>query len=460
MSTTFDLDFEDEVLAQCLRDADYLRGATGVVEGHHFGTDHRGWVWEIIKDVWDSSAELLTRKVAQQRARADFRDDEERVAAYELLGKLFKLRPESPRAALSELNKFARFARLQSGMEDAVRRLDKGDVDEAYKTVTRVISEDRVGDDNIKVVRWIEEFDQRLVHQKRIKDNPEMYPFIRTGIKGLDNVIDGHRPTEVGIVSATTGRGKSVMACHLGFHSIKQDCGVVDFRTEMSAAQVAMRYDSRWTRMVHSKFKHFEFTPDEIKVIKSRLVKARVRYDGLLRIVSIPVTTATLPKIRRKVDELRDEMRNVKLIILDSADHIRGDTSYRDFRFETAGVFWEIAGWAAEDELPIWCTVQLGKQAAERIGKAEDAAEAYDKSRICDTFISINQPKRKSRATPQYQIGDDGDDKADRERVQALSVSGSDLELYLSKYRDGLANLVIPLQTDLKRMLIRDRDPD
>jgi replicative DNA helicase len=460
LTGAFNIEFEDDVLAQCLRDSDYLKGAIGIVEGHHFGTDHRGWVWEVIKDVWVGSAELLTRKVAQQRVRADFRDEEERVAVYELMGKLFKLKPESPRAALSELSKFARFARLQSGMEDAVRRLDKGDVDEAYKTVTRVIAEDRMDTDNIQVVRWIEEFDQRLIHQKRIKDHPELYPAIRTGIKGLDNVIDGIRPTEMGIVAATTGRGKSIMGCHLGFHAINQDCGVIDFRTEMSASQVSMRYDSRWTRMVHSKFKRFDFTVDEIKAIKERLRKARARYDGLLRIVSIPVTTATLPKIKRTVDELRDEMRNVKMIILDSADHIRGDERYRDFRFETAGVYWDIAGWAVEDELPIWCTTQLGKQAADRIGKTEDAAEAYDKGRICDTFITINQPVHKSRATPKVEIGDDNDTEGDRARVQKLSVSGSDLVLFLSKYRDGVANLAIPLTTDLKRMLIQDRGDD
>jgi len=458
---TFDIDFEDEILAQCLRDSEYLRGASAIIEGHHFGTDHRGWVWDIINDTWQDAAELLTRKIAQRRARADFRDDEERVAAFELLGKLFKLRPESPRAALTELNKFARFARLQAGMEGAVRMLDKGDVDEAYKLVGGVSAEDRRGDDNIKIVRWIEEFDERLIHQKRVKDNPDLYPAIKTGIKGLDRIVDGLRPTEMGIIAATTGRGKSIMACHLGFHAINQKCGVIDFRTEMSAPQVAMRYDSRWTRMVHSKFKHFDFTRSEIKAIGGRLEKARKRYDGLLRIVSIPVTTATLPKIKRVVEELRDEMRNVKMIILDSSDHIRGDSGYKDFRFETAGVYWEIAGWAAQDDLPIWCTAQLSAGAAERIGEVEDVSEAYDKGRICDMFITINRPKRKSRATPKVSIGEDDDEGADKARVQAVSVTGSgDLELRLSKYRDGLANVNIPLQTDLKRMLIQDREDD
>lgn len=459
----FDIDFEDEILAQCLRDSEYLKGALGIVEGHHFATDHRGWVWDIIKDTWDDAAELLTRKVAQRRARADFPDDEERIAAFELLGKLFKTKPDSPRAALNELHTFARYAKLHSGIEDIVRHMDKGNVDEAYRIVSQVSATDSRSDDKIVVCRWIEEFGERLIQQKRIRDNPDLYPAIKTGIKGLDKVVDGLRLTEQGIIAATTGRGKSILGCHLGFHAINHKHGVIDFRTEMSASQVAMRYDSRWSRFVHAKFKHFDFTKGELKALRSRLRKAAPRYSGLLRIVSIPVTTANLPKIKRVVEELRGEMPNVRMIILDSADHIRGTggNSYKDFRFETTDVYWAIAGWAAEDDLAIWCTAQLTSAAAERVGKAEDVSEAYDKARICDLFATINRPKRKSRATPKIEIGDDDDDAADEKRVESVSVSGSgDLELFLSKYRDGLANITIPLSTDLKRMLIRDRDED
>jgi hypothetical protein len=176
----------------------------------------------------------------------------------------------------------------------------------------------------------------------------------------------------------------------------------------------------------------------------------------------MPVTTATLPKMKRAVDEMRDEMANIGLIIIDSGDHVRDEGgSRKDFRFETAGVYWDISGWAATDQLPIWVMTQLGKQAADRIGKSEDASEAYDKARISDLFVTINQPKRKSRATPKVMIGEDEDDEAAESRIKKANVVGSgDLELFLSKYRDGLANLVIPLQTDLKRMLIQDREDE
>jgi len=73
---------------------------------------------------------------------------------------------------------------------------------------------------------------------------------------------------------------------------------------------------------------------------------------------------------------------------------------------------------------------------------------------------TLNKPKVKSRATPKIVVGDDVDDDDDENDVKTASTINGDLELQLAKYRDGVANVRVPLQTDLKRMLIRDRDED
>jgi len=283
---------------------------------------------------------------------------------------------------------------------------------------------------------------------------------IATGIRGLDKIIGGIRETELGIIAATTNRGKSIMGVHLGFHAIKKNHGVIHFSTEMHKDQVSMRYDSRWSRMVHAKFKTYDFTSAEIKSMAARLKKARMRYDGLLKIVSMPVSSARLAQMKTMVDELRATMPNLGLIILDSADHIRGEGKYQEKRHESADVYWEVAGWATEEKLAIWATAQLGKQAADRVGQSEDIADAYDKARIADIVATLNKPKVKSRATPKIVVGDDVDDDDDENDVKTASTINGDLELQLAKYRDGVANVRVPLQTDLKRMLIRDRDED
>lgn len=454
----FDQEFEDEILAQCLRNTDYVKTASSTLNAHDFCSEQHAWLWGQISDVWQNCGELLPTSLVLRRARADFKDEDERAAVLELSSKLFRLKPTAPRAALSELSDFVRFVKLQTSLEDAVRQMEKGKVDDAYKTVYRTVSFD-ARPTGYEVARWIEEIPDRLKESKRRKDNPNLYPAIPTGIKGLDKVIQGIRLKEFGLIGATTNRGKSVMAVHLGFHSIIHQYGVVHFSTEMHHSLVAMRYDSRWSRILHSKFKLFDFTRRELAALATRIKKARAKYAGLLRIVSMPVTAGRIQHMRRVVEELRDEMRNLKLVILDSADHIRAEAPQRERRHEIGDVFWELAGWAQEDDLALWATTQLAARAAGRVGTSEDVADNYDKARIAGIIATLNKPVSKSRATPKIAIGDDDDEDGDKKRVEAKGLS-TDLELFLSKYRDGAAEIRVPLQTDLKRMLIQDRDDD
>jgi len=296
----FDVEFEDEILSQCMRSTEYLRGATATLDSHHFATEQHGWIWKTMKDVWDSHGERLTTRLISHRARGDFKDVDERMAVLELSSKLKRLRPAAPKAALGELGEFVRFVHLQTSMEDAVRHLDKGNIGEAYSAVGKVVSMDSRPND-YEVAHWVEEFVDRLKAAKVRRDNPDAYPVIATGIRGLDKIIGGIRETELGIIAATTNRGKSIMGVHLGFHAIKKNHGVIHFSTEMHKDQVSMRYDSRWSRMVHAKFKTYDFTSAEIKSMAARLKKARMRYDGLLKIVSMPVSSARLAQMKTMV---------------------------------------------------------------------------------------------------------------------------------------------------------------
>lgn len=456
----FDQDFEDEILAQCLRDSEYVRRASATLDAHHFGTEQHGWVWTNIKDVWESHGELLHRGLIIRRARSDFKDEDERMAVLELASKLFRLKPSAPKAALEELENFVRFVNLHTAFEESLKHVDKGNLDEAYSIIHKTVSVDR-RPTGYEISHWIEEFSDRLKQAKQRRDNPNEHPVIKTGIKGLDKIIMGIRLTEFGLLAATTNRGKSITGVHFGFHAINQKFGTAHFSTEMNVEQVAMRYDSRWSRLVHAKFKVFDFNTSELRTLARRLAKAKDKYKGLLKIISIPVTSARLPQMRRVVDELDEQVPGgIRLVILDSPDHIRGDTNQRERRHEIGDVFWDVAGWAAEDKRAIWGTTQLGKQAADRVGKSEDVADNYDKARIADIFLTLNRPVKKSRATPKVEIGEDEDEKGDAERVEKATGVGGDLELQLAKYRDGAADVRIPLHTDLKRMLIRDRDED
>lgn len=451
---TFDVEFEDDILAQCMRDVEYLKNALTIIEGHHFSTEQHTWLYQVIKDTWESSAELTSISIITANARAEFDDLDERSAALELAAKLRRKKPETPRAALNELEKFVRFVKLQTAGEEMARAMERGNLDKAYTTMREVVMRD-ARPSGFQVTDWMGGFSQRLRDQKFKRDHPDLYPIIPTGFKKLDGIIDGIRQKEFGLVLGATGRGKSIVGVHLGYTAVKKvrDIGVAHFNYEMHHAQVAMRYDARFTMMLHRKFKTYEFTDEEIRAITSRVRKSFAKYNNRLKIISAPVRSATLAQTRRLVDELQSTMEvPIRLIILDSPDHFLPERTYKDKRHEATDIYWGVKGWAESEDISVWGTMQAGKQAAKRIAEAEDASEAYEKSRIADHVLSVNRPESRTRATPKVEVGEDSEDDETAVAVE----SKSDIELFLSKYRDGESQIRIPLETDLARMMLKD----
>ena len=134
----FDIDFEEDILAACLADTEFLRTAAGVLDGHHFSTKHHAWIWKTARANWDNYKERTTGKLIAVRAKSDFPKDEDRDPHIELARKLLKKRKGSPKAALDVLELFARKTNAQIALEEAAGFLDKDDkdsVDKVYQII-------------------------------------------------------------------------------------------------------------------------------------------------------------------------------------------------------------------------------------------------------------------------------------------------------------------------------------
>jgi replicative DNA helicase len=446
---TFDLAFEEELLSQCLQDIEFLKSAYRLLEAHHFSTPQLSWVWTQLKENWKSYAERMTVRLFVVRAERDFPDLDEQRTVLELVLKLFRLRPLAPKASLAELQRFVRFVGLQVAMEDAVRDLHEDRVDEAFASLRKATLQD-LRPKAYKVCRWMEEFDARQLERKHLKEHPEEYTCIPTGLKRLDAVVTGMRVGELGLVVGTTGRGKSIFLNHLGYHAILHRYGVIHFSLEMPVHQVAARYDARFTMLAHRKFKSFEFTVDELRSIDARLSKMRDVLSGRLQIVSMPLRRCDINSVRNAIEEVRAEMP-LHMVIVDSGDHMQALSRYDSKRLEQAEVYWDLKTLAEEEGLVVWSSTQAGREWESRTASSEAVSESYDKARIADLILSLNTPK--DSAKPKRGHGDDVEDE------EATGESkGAKLEAYLAKYRDGESKTRIPLDPDFSTMLIREQE--
>lgn len=450
----YDKDFEADVLAQCLKDAKYMRNAAPVLEKRHFVLPEHAWVWKILRDQWFATSELVRPALFRSRLDSEAMGEAEKRVRLETILKLYRREPQAPRTSLEELRRFVRTVRLQSAIESSIKLQEKGEWDEAWDPVLNVVRTD-VRRTDFQVTHWAEEFQIRQKERKHRRDNPNKYKCVPTGLRGLDRTITGAAEGELCGIMAVTNRGKSMLAVNFGFAAITRGYGVIHFSTETGHKKVAQRYDSRFTRFEYRKFKRYDFSDEEVATLDKIFVRSEKRFAGRLKIVSTPLRSCTIEMLRNAIDTLRPDMPRLDMIIVDSGDHLQARGKFEKAYLAEASNFWDLKDLAEELELPIWVTLQATREFETKIASTAAAAGSYDKSRICDIILSINEIK-----------GSEVEEAVVHERGRNTAIRKGDkrgarlLKLYLAKNRDDFSRLTIPVEADLARAFIREIDRD
>lgn len=447
----FDVTFEDAILGEALRAPEFLSRAWRVLEGHHFSGRPRIWLWTAISARWKATKELLTPSLAKAALLRDVDDDDKRAPYLELLIRLYRSPPRSPAGALEELVKFAGLVDLQIGLERAAESLEKGDVDAARKAITPTLVDRRLR--RYSLVSWFEEFDERQAAREHEAKHPETFKVVPTGWKRVDAAMSGGaRGGELGLIMGTTGRGKSIGLNNIAMAALKRKFNVAHFAFEMPASQVATRADSLWTSVPYNRFKSWSLAPSDLELIRRRRASDAARFTGKYKIASFPVRTATVQDLVAALDDFIDEFGwRPDVLIVDSADHlISRDFKGESFRIQQADVYWAVKGLAEERKLVAWSSVHAGREWAARTATAEATSESYDKARIADTVISLNEPNKRRHV----EVSDDAEE--DTEELEDFAPEPAKLELFLAKYRDGESRLKVAMNADFTRMRLAE----
>ena len=451
--TGYTQDFEEDVLAQSLRNTEYLRKATPVLDSHHFMHKEHGWVWGVVSETWKEFAERAGPKVLVSRAQHEFaKDKAKRELHIQIILDLFKRKIETPMAKLKGLRQFVRDKAVHVAIDESLDARDKGDTDGAVEALRKMVSED-IAPSSHSVVDWMETLDDRQRERKHRKEHPDEYPVVATGFPTLDRLLGGGaRDGEVCLVVSTTGRGKSIFLMHLGYVAIthpSHPCNVLHITLEMSAEQVATRYDSRFTGKAHGKFKGFDFTAAELEEIEAKAERNKARLASRLRIISLPLGSCNIGALRAAIADARTHMPKIDMLLVDSGDHMKGTGRFESKRLEQAQIYWELKALAADQSMVLWSSTQAGREWEKKIAGAEAVSESYDKARIADLVVTLNEPSGRRKGV----VSSDGEEDEDEHKEEE---SAGDLSLFVAKYRDGESKVKIPLDADFAHMVIRE----
>ena len=267
---------------------------------------------------------------------------------------------------------FCRKQNLKEAMLTSVGLLQSCSFDEISKTINDAL---KLGSENNFGYDYLADFEARFT--------PKFRNTITTGWPDLDGITGGGLgKSELGVVIAPTGAGKSMVLVHLGSEALKEGKTVVHYTLELQDTVIATRYDSCITGYPLSDIINFkEEVYEEIKDI-----------DGALIVKEYPTKSASTNTIRAHLSRLVKRGIAPGMVIVDYADLLKPVQARKEKREELGSIYEELRALSTEFQCPIWTASQTNRSGlSAEVITMEQISEAFNKCFVADFIISVSR---------------------------------------------------------------------
>ena len=305
---------------------------------------------------------------------------------------------------------FCRKQNLKEAMMQSVGLLQNCSFDEISTVINTAL---KLGSDNNFGYDYLKDFEARFVPRHR---RP-----VTTGWNEIDAICGGGLgQSELGVVIAPTGAGKSMALVHLGTEALKEDKTVVHYTLELQDTVIANRYDSCLTG----------YPLSDIITFKEEVYEAVNDMNGSLIIKEYPTKSATTNTIRSHLSRLIKRGIKPGLVIVDYADLLKPITVRKEKRNELESIYEDLRAMATEFKCPIWTASQTNRSGlSAEVITMEQISEAFNKCFVADFIFSISRTIE------------------DKQNNQA--------KMFIAKNRNGPDGIIYPLFMDTSNVKIK-----
>ena len=267
---------------------------------------------------------------------------------------------------------FCRKQKLKEAMMKSVNLLQSCSFDEISKVINDAI---KLGSENNFGYDYLVDFEERFVPKFR---NP-----VSTGWAEIDKLCNGGLgKSELGVVIAPTGAGKSMVLVHMGAEALKESKTVIHYTLELQDTVVACRYDSCITGYPLSELTNF----------KDEIYEKIKEIDGKLIVKEYPTKSASTNTIRSHLARLLKRDIKPGLIIVDYADLLRPVTVRKEKRNELESIYEELRAISQEFQCPIWTASQTNRSGLNaEVITMEQISDAFNKCFVADLIVTISR---------------------------------------------------------------------
>jgi replicative DNA helicase len=267
---------------------------------------------------------------------------------------------------------FCRKQNLKEAMLKSVNLLQNSSFDEISTVINEAL---KLGSENNFGYDYMADFEARFV--------PRFRRPCTTGWSEVDKICGGGLgKSELGVVIAPTGAGKSMALVHLGTQAIKEDKTVIHYTLELQDTIIATRYDSCITGYPLSDIINFkDEIYDEIKDL-----------NGTLIIKEYATKSASTKTIRAHLAKLIKRGITPGMIIVDYADLLKPVIVRKEKRNELESIYEDLRAISTDFQCPVWTASQTNRSGLNaEVITMEQISEAFNKCFVADFIFSISR---------------------------------------------------------------------
>jgi len=392
-----DPDLERSTLTMLLQDEEAAPRYFSRLLPRHFTDENVIRLFTLARRFTMSSGTLLTREVLRIELNTLYPVHPDVVT--NVLGMYDQLVVGSlgspPSFLVERLINYARTRGMLNTVKRSIDLLDDGRMEDSLRAYQENALELQAADPDVFITRGevIQDFEKRKALIADMKQNPDKYRGVRTGIDELDRVTGGLWNGELGFSFGKTGVGKSFFLLQAAYQAYLDGLRVLVIPVEMPLIQWQRRFDSRISHVAYDQFKWATITEGEMAQWERCILQSRAdNYNRGARvfITHIPIGSP-VSGIRMELERLLRRGVSVDLLIIDYGTLLMPLDLGRSQQEKYTNIFHELKAIATSYDIPIWTAAQL-KQVAYRQERltAEDVGYSMGMVHVSDVAVGIS----------------------------------------------------------------------
>ena len=254
----------------------------------------------------------------------------------------------------------------------------RGNVEELLDSAEKAIfdiTEQRIKGSFVKVGDMMKDSIKMV---EKLFERKTMITGVPTGFRDLDSKTAGFQPSDLIIIAARPGMGKTAFSLNIASHAAFAGYGIAIFSLEMAKEQLALRLLCAEARVDNSKVRTGYLSDRDFPKLATAAGKL---HDALIFIDDTPAISVL--ELRAKARRLaRDREKKLGLIIIDYLQLMRGGGSAQNREQEISEISRSLKALAKELAVPVVAISQLNRRVEERNDKTPQLSDLRESGAI------------------------------------------------------------------------------